>query len=877
MVKRGIVVASVLLAATTASAAGHEADPAGHTTVEQTVVPGPVRDPARPGFLELVAGPGSPRVLRPLGDTIADPARAERRRSLAYFAQLTDFQLADEESPSRVEFVDRGASSAWRPHEAFHPHAIDLSLRQVNAFADASPVAQGDGSGAPMNFALITGDNSDNQQRNETIWVRQLLEGGQTLDPNSGRRVDDYAECGPVLAQALLAKGTPPEPTYTGVQDYADYFVAQDFYDPNDPRGPWASWPRYSGLMDRAQKPFRPVGLKVPSYITNGNHDGLVQGNEDANREVERIATGCLKVLTTTSNAPLPSEPSPSFLFSPGVVMPVPPDNPSADVTDPGRAFVDRVELKKIYAAGTQRDAHGFAFVDRAELEASGQAATYYAWDARPGMRFISIDTVSEGGVTAEGAPASAPAHGSAEGNIDDPQFRWLERELQAASAADKLIVVFGHHPVRSLIATAVDELAAPCTGRYDAALRYGGQTDEHGHDPNPGCDLDPRPSTPLHHGDDLAELLTKYPHVIAYVAGHTHENKVLPFPAPQGGSGFWEVNTSATADWPQQHRLVEVFDNRDGTLSLFGTVLDHASPLATPPDSDDAAVTDAFSTETLAGLGRSFSFNDPHADKAEPPATPYGAEGAPEDRNVELLLPDPRRTAPGADGGGAGGGAGSGDGACARAAAFSAATVRAHGSRRVWLSFRRRSREAARVDVVQHSRGRSVLAPGRLVARFSRRLAGFTWNGRANRRGRRVRDGVYVVGIHGRSAGGRADVRRFTLVRRRGRWFSVRGHARRPGCGLLRAYALSRPVLGGRQRRGLHIAFRLGRDARVSVRVVRGFRVVRRFPARIRRAGSTHRLRMPARGTRRGQHRFVLVAVAGGRRVAATVVARSL
>jgi hypothetical protein len=854
MVKRTIAASLVLAGVAATSAPGHEADPAGHTTVEQTVVKGPARDPARPGFLELVAGPGSPYVVRRIGETVADPGRAERRRSLAYFAQLTDFQLADEESPARVEMVDRGASSAFRPMEAFAPHAIDLSLRQVNAFADASPVKQGDGTGAPMSLALITGDNSDNQQRNETVWVRQLLEGGQ-LDPNSGTRTDEYAECGPVLQQALLAKGTPAEPTYTGVQDYADYFEAHDFYDPNLPAGQWADWPKLVGLMDRAQRPFSATGLKVPSYLTNGNHDGLVQGNEDANREFERIATGCIKAVTTTSNLPFPSEPSPSFLLSPGAVMPVPPDNP-------GRAFVDKVELKKIYSEGSQPDDHGFAFVDPAELEASGYSASYYAWDARPGMRFISIDTLSEGGVVGEDPTHTAPINGSSNGNIDDPQWKWLERELEAASAADKLIVVYGHHPVRSLTSSIADELASPCTGRYDASLTYGGQADEHGHDTNPGCDLDPRSSSPIHDGQDLAALLTRYPHVIAYVAGHTHENRILPFAAPEGGTGFWEVNTSATADWPQQHRLVEVFDNRDGTLSLFGTVLDHSSPLATPPDADDAGVTSAFSTEVLAGLARAFSYNDPQASRAEGDSP--GAEGTPEDRNVELLLADPRRSRPGGGGGGPGGTGGSGNpggagAACARAAAFSRASIRARGARRVRFRFARRGRAAARIDVLQHARGRRILRKPRLVARFRNRLVGFAWDGRRTRgvrgSGRRVRAGVYVARLHGRSASGAPDVRRFTLIRRRGRWFGARGHRRRAGCGALRSATLHRPVFG----RTLRVAFRVNRAARVAVRVSRAGRVVRRFRARMYRPSVTHRLRI--RRLRRGVHRVRLTA----------------
>ena len=50
-------------------------------------------------------------------DGVARVGRGQRRRSLAYFSQLTDFQLADEESPARVEFLDEvaGQDGAPRP------------------------------------------------------------------------------------------------------------------------------------------------------------------------------------------------------------------------------------------------------------------------------------------------------------------------------------------------------------------------------------------------------------------------------------------------------------------------------------------------------------------------------------------------------------------------------------------------------------------------------------------------------------------------------------------------------------------------------------------------------------------------------------------
>ena len=58
-------------------------------------------------------------------------------------------------------------------------------IRQLNAFAAASPRRRGDGSRAPMDLAINTGDAADSQQLNETEWVRTLMEGG-TLNPGSG-------------------------------------------------------------------------------------------------------------------------------------------------------------------------------------------------------------------------------------------------------------------------------------------------------------------------------------------------------------------------------------------------------------------------------------------------------------------------------------------------------------------------------------------------------------------------------------------------------------------------------------------------------------------------------------------------------------------
>jgi hypothetical protein len=159
------------------------ADPFGQTTVQQRILP----DGAA-GFNQLTLGPGEGYVVRDGGFGSPQKGRAGRRTALAYFGQLSDFQLADEESPARVEFLDPAGApveAAFRPWEALEPFIDEATIRQVDAFAGAGPVAAGDRSRPKMDFAIDTGDSADSQQLNETEWVRTLLEGG-SLDPNSG-------------------------------------------------------------------------------------------------------------------------------------------------------------------------------------------------------------------------------------------------------------------------------------------------------------------------------------------------------------------------------------------------------------------------------------------------------------------------------------------------------------------------------------------------------------------------------------------------------------------------------------------------------------------------------------------------------------------
>ena len=58
---------------------------------------------------------------------------------------------------------------------------------------------------------------------------------------------------------------------------------------------------------------------------------------------------------------------------------------------------------------------HGFGYVSKEQLKASNQNATYYGF-TKGKFRILMLDTNAEGG--------------GASGNIDDPQFQWLKRQL---------------------------------------------------------------------------------------------------------------------------------------------------------------------------------------------------------------------------------------------------------------------------------------------------------------------------------------------------------------------------------------------------------------------------------------------------------------
>jgi metallophosphoesterase (TIGR03767 family) len=475
---------------------------------------------------------------------------------------------------------------------------------------------------------MTTGDNSDNTQLNETRLSIETLDGGRTVDPDSGVR----GTCGT----------DPNGPRYAGVRGGGEY------YEP-DTSAPGTDGPGYStsvrqnqgasgrtndvrdvpGLFEQMNLPFSTTGLGVPWYGIFGNHDGLIQGNQPRNPALEAYATGCVKVhelspqgrlaLTTALGSGLPAGQMEGRVA--GIVIEDALRTAGAATVDPALARIvpsdaKRRPLRKREYIAEHFDTtgrpvgHGFT---QANLD-SGQGN--YTVSPLPGVRFIVLDSMSE--------------TGGADGNIDDPQFRWLHEQLLLAEARREIVFAFAHHSVRTLVQSPASGFGAGDQGGEATPLVHLGGADE-----TEPCPLTDRvaPPTP---DETLRCLFLRHPGLVGYVSGHEHINRITPFERRNGAGsvtgGFWEITTAAHIDWPQQSRVMDLLDNRDGTLSILATLVDHAAP------ADPRSTTDR--TVRLAALDRELSFNDPDAQNGEDGTS--DARGTRADRNVELLLRNP-------------------------------------------------------------------------------------------------------------------------------------------------------------------------------------------------------------------------------------------
>ena len=119
-----------------------------------------------------------------------------------------------------------------------------------------------------------------------------------------------------------------------------------------------------------------------------------------------------------------------------------------------------------------------------------------------------------------------------------------------------------------------------------------------------------------------LETLVAANPQVILWLVGHSHDNRIQAVAGQGENPGYWEVMTAALVDWPAQTRVLEIVDNGNGTLSIFGTNIDY--------DEENC----------LERRHRRLTIMDFMSGWSEPVASD------PLDQNVELVIPIPASAA---------------------------------------------------------------------------------------------------------------------------------------------------------------------------------------------------------------------------------------
>lgn len=302
--------------------------------------------------------------------------------------------------------------------------------------------------------------------------------------------------------------------------------------------------------------PFVAEGLAMKWLWVTGNHDVLVQGNVAPN-ESNRVSV----VGDSAPNGTRLYSANRSDGLLPGAVT------TETVPADKNRALLSPVEL--LAKVGADKDGHGLD----ARAKQSGKATYTHDIEGTP-FRFLVIDT--------------AHASGGADGVITQRHVdEVIKPALDAAKAENKWVILASHHAQSSL----TKEGGALGSVEPDAILP-----------------------------DAWATFIGGYSNVVFSMVGHSHEHRVRAVKPAGAGHAWWEVMTSAIADYPHQFRVVEIYDQDNGWLMLRSHVVDisvQGDPVAA--EGRRRGVVDQISG-WLPGDGR----------------------GKPEDRNVELWIKKP-------------------------------------------------------------------------------------------------------------------------------------------------------------------------------------------------------------------------------------------
>jgi metallophosphoesterase (TIGR03767 family) len=382
------------------------------TTARQRLVPGQARDG---GYRALVPADGEQHSVRDdLAGRALRPAWQRSARPLLVLAQLSDTHVMDHQSPGRVELLDRysdpdspvradvGIVGTYRAQELFTYQVAAAMVRAVRQIR-AAPL-----SGAPIDLAVVTGDATDNCQRNELRSYIGLLDGGQVL-PDSGdpQRYEGVA----------------------GPQVEDERYWHPDGGEPDLPRSRYG-FPGVPGVLTAMRRPFRTPGIGVPWYAVHGNHDNMLQGTVPAEGWLHDFPVGAVKYVTPPDGIDAADALRRFDTSDPGALAELAGGPRLAVTPDPARVPVTRAShVREHFRTSGRPVGHGYT------PRNADEGTAYYGFDHGI-VRCLMLDTVNP--------------HGGWQGSIDAAQLDWLAGELTECAA--RPVLLFSHHPLETLV-----------------------------------------------------------------------------------------------------------------------------------------------------------------------------------------------------------------------------------------------------------------------------------------------------------------------------------------------------------------------------------------------------------------------------------------
>ncbi|MGO9015439.1 MAG: TIGR03768 family metallophosphoesterase [Dissulfurispiraceae bacterium] len=458
--------------------------------------------------------------LMPSGYTNPSPVRLQK---FARFFTISDLHITDKESPNQLIYLQQEDAQYGAPSTAVYSPVMMYTTHILDAAIQTINALHNQ---IPFNFGISLGDTCNSTQYNELRWYMDVID-GKVITPSTGANLGaatiDYQR--PYQAAGL----NPAIPWYQTMGNHDHFFIGSVPVDANPALGIRNAY--LSNQIWAAGDVLAPLPLSTLISTFPCTHDTY------AAIEARSFYMGVFDGSTPTGT-----------IKGAGSVTSI--STPPTVAADPNRRSLLRTEwIQEYFNTTTSPAGHGFNLVDPSMP--SGFTCYSFVPNSAIPLKIIVLD------VTQSENDGSHDIHGH--GFLDTTRWAWLQAELAAGQASNQLMIIAAHNPLG--VATIGSEY----------------EWWESANDPNATMSN----AVTL---TELVQTLWNTPNLLMWIAGHRHVNTVKGFPSPNAPEqGFWQVETCALKEFPQQFRTFDIYLNSDYSISIVTVNVDPAVAAGTP------------------------------------------------------------------------------------------------------------------------------------------------------------------------------------------------------------------------------------------------------------------------------------------------------